>query len=341
MSENLTQVISNLVKFVPLLLLFFWPDNVLFVSYKYIRMAVIFFAIGGAVVSVLTLSGLISHFPYYILPPQETLHERLGYEYYVYGIFPTIHDSLGIQGFRACGMMKEPGHFAIILGIIYLIDRFREKKINFWIIIAGVLTFSSNFFIIVFITEVRNVFTKRIFASILKYGKYLFFLPIVYFLLPIDIREQVNYLFYERNLAEVFEALNSSSSLSEGLDMRANDTSVSIYEHISLGEYLVGGVKFDSSESLADYRGLILRIGLIGIIISSLAYYSTVSRKDTSIQISLMLLYILVLLHRSWMLQAPYLYFLSFLAVTVYTYSQNQSKKLYLTLGTNKNRSDL
>ena len=331
LSESWSMVFSYFVKFVPLLLVLFWPADILNEGYKYIRVGVLVFAVGGAIVSALTLAGLISHIPHIVLPPQETLHERLGYEYYVYGFIPTLHDPLSVQSARTCGMMKEPGHFAIILGFIYLIDRFREEKISLWIILAGILTFSSNFFIMVAITELRYVFNKRYFAKFLKYTVLATAaLTTVFLLLPSGIRDQIYYLFIERNLADVFEALKSSSSLSEGLDMRANVNSVFIFDHISTEEFLFGGVEFDSSLSLADYRGLILRVGLVGMILSFLTIFSTIKVKKTSLQISLLLIYILILAHRSWMLQSPYIYFLSFMAVMIYSYRSMERERVLI-----------
>ena len=330
MSENFSQVLSYFVKYVPLFLVLFWPVDIICKSYKFIRFVVIFFAVGGAVVSIMTITDLISHIPYYVIPPQETLHERLGCDYHVYGVFPTLNSpSALVTGVRACGMMKEPGHFAIILGYIYLIDRYLGNKINLWIIIAGILTFSSTFFIIAFFTEIRYIFKKKFIVKVIKYAPLIVLLLIsVYFILPSGIRDQINYLFFERNLAEVVDALNTSSSLSEGLDMRANVTSVSTYEHISTLQFWTGGVEFDSSLSLADYRGLILRIGLIGVILSFLTYVSATGGGGKALRISLVLIYLLIIAHRSWMLQAPYLYFLSFLVVTVYSFSQKTKSRV-------------
>ena len=325
MSSTLTNIMSYMVKFIPLLLVTFWPIHILHNTYRLIRFVVIFFAIGGAIVSILSLTGYISYIPHYVLPPQETLHIRLGFDYYVYGIIPTLHDPFLAQTQRTCGMMKEPGHFAIILGFIYLIDRFRGVRINLWIILAGILTFSSNFFLMVVIAELRYLFTRKVLKQIFKYSMYGFLLFGAYFLLPSDIRERAYFLFYERNLADVIEALNSSSSsssLTGGLDERADENSLYIYENLSSGEFLAGGAEYDSAYALSDYRGLILRIGVIGVVLSFLAYFSSTYNTNPFLRISLLMIFVLVMAHRSWMFQSPYLYFLSYLAVTIYSYNQ-------------------
>lgn len=325
LSTTLIQALSHIIDFIPVLFVIFWPRHLLFSSYRLIRIFVIFFAVGGAIVSILTLTGVISQIPYYVLPPREALHIRQGYEYHVYGVFATLYDPFLTQAPRACGMMREPGHFAIILGFIYLIDRFRGQKINWWIILAGILTFSSNFFIIIAITEMKYLFTRKVFKNVIRFGVYGAIGFSLYLMLPSDIRERAYYLFYERNLQEVIEALNTSSSLSGGLDERASSESVSLYEHISYNEFLTGGVHFDTADSLADYRGLILQIGLIGMLLSFLTYFSTTKNTKISLRISLILIYLLVLTHRSWMLKYPYLYVLSFLAVVVYAFSQERN----------------
>ena len=68
---------------------------------------------------------------------------------------------------------------------------------------------------------------------------------------------------------------------------------------------------------LSDYRVMILLVGLLGMSLSIIAYLSILSRTTRSLAIAMFLAYLLVLLHRSWMLYEPYLYTFALFSVIV------------------------
>lgn len=326
MSQNVLGVVSYLLDFMPLIFLFFWTSDTLNDTYIIIRKVVIFFAIGGTIVSVLCLTGLISYIPYYVLPPREQLHIMKGVEYHVYGCIPIISAGSIITG-RACGMMREPGHMAVILGFVYMIDRFRKHSVNWWVISCGIFTFSSNFFLFVAFTELHYLFYIKSWGKIIKYASVgLASLFLIYLFLPATIKDQVNYLFYERNMEKVVDVLEYSASLDEALDERASKISVSIYDHLKFGEFLFGGVKFDTANSLADYRGLVLQVGFVGVLLSLLFYLVTLFKASRGLMLALFLSYCLIMAHRSWMLRAPYIYFLSFISVILFLRQSNENQ---------------
>ncbi len=321
LSFSFGSVVVRLLEFVPMLCIIFWPKVLILKTYSIIRKIIIFFAIGSAILSVLILLGFGERLPHLVLPPREALHERIGIVYYLYGFF--IADCSRIAGVssRACGMLQEPGHFAILLGFVYIIERFSNRKINFWIVICGVLTFSSTFVLMMLFTEIYQLFVWK------KIKKVLLILPViavglvaVYSFLPSDIKEQAEYLAYGRNLEQVVEAYNETSSLTGALDERASKESIASFEKLSTMQYLFGGGRLNILEGdmLSDYRGMILNIGIVGLVLSTLLYFWILRRTPLKVKIALGFAYFLVIIHRSWMLFSPYIFFLAFLAVFFY-----------------------
>lgn len=316
LSTNLGFFVKRICVFAPFLFMLFWSKDLLSKSYLIIRKAVLFFAIGASVVSILSLIGLISRIPHFVMPPQEALHERFGYVYYVYGLFVTIQDPAQMLIYRACGMMKEPGHFAVVLGFVYLIDRYQGRKMNKWLVLCGLLTFSFNFVLILLFTEFHNILKSRNTRKIVKWVIFVLLgIYILFLFLPSDIQDQIYYLFYGRNLETVFNALSSSSSINEALDERANDIPLTIYNKMSINEMFFGIGGFDTAFCLSDYRGMIMATGFVGLILSNLAYFIIIRNARKALTLSLLMSFLLVLMHRSWMLYFPYIYYLSLLAV--------------------------
>ena len=136
-----------------------------------------------------------------------------------------------------------------------------------------------------------------------------------------ELQEQLIYLFYERNLERVFEAYQSTNSLSNALDERINQTGAFYYEQFLHSSKLLFGFGTTNDEIvLSDYRGMLLRLGYIGFFLSLLWAYTSLLNTPFRLRICLIGAMILIYLHRAWMMQQPYIYFLVFLAVCVYNY---------------------
>lgn len=325
--EDIPQVIRRSFDFVPILFFIFWPKELIIKTYLLIRKIVIFYALGSSVVTVLILAGFENNIPHITLPPREALHVRLDIVYYVYGIFVTLcYPVSGVAG-RACGMLMEPGHFAVVLGHIYLIDRLRKVRVNIWIVICGILTFSSVFILFVLFTEIKNVFSKeglkKIFFVLISvpfvlYGIFLFLPPLV--------QEEIEYQIYGRNLEQVVEAYEMTSSINGALDERASDYSLNAYEKMDIIEFLFGGKHIEPGECLSDYRGMIIYMGCVGLFLSILVYLTIIHKIPLDLRMSLILSFSLILLHRSFMLFEPYIYIYAFL-VLVFAGTDSITKK--------------
>lgn len=310
-------IIARILNFAPLFFLFLWPKEILNDWYGFLRKVIIFFAVGASIVTILSLMGVLQYIPYYTVDPISQLHKSRDIQYQVYGLFLTIPDKSGIV--RACGPLHEPGHFAVLLGFFHLIDRFNHRKINFWIVLCGFLTFSSNFVLMFLFVEFHNFLMrekmvkawKALFVGVIGFG-------LLSLVLPQDTKDQIMYLFFERNLESVYENYEDSGSLASALDQRAGEYSLNLYNELDRRDFIFGTGYVDSSSALSDYRGTILNIGLIGLLLSILtSFFILMTKGGWRVKVSLFMCLFLVYLHRAWMMNYAFLYFLSYMAIAL------------------------
>lgn len=315
--DHLIAYLSVIISNIPFLCILFWPNDLLKRTYDVFRKVVIFFAIGSTIITVLSYVGLTAGIPHFELGPQSALHVNRGDFYNVYGIFPELN-GIGFLFSRACGMMEEPGHFSIVLGFVYLIDRYTHRKINPAIIIGAIFTFSSTFFLMLLFTEFWNF--------IVNWKKAFLYLVctivmglIVYKVLPRDMQDMVYYLAYERNMEKVVDAYDSSGSLEDALDERANNLGMRVYNQMSFEQKLVGD-EGDRDIVLSDYRGFIVKMGFIGLGLIILISLTTLVSAPLLLKISLFLSLLMIMLHRAWFFYCSFPYFMSFIACSLYRF---------------------
>ena len=295
------------------LLLLFWPQESLSNCYKLLRKIIVFFAIGSSIVSVLSLMGVLQYLPCFTFEGRSDLHRDRGIVYFVYGVFVSING-----GPRACGPIQEPGHWAVFLGLFYLIDWYVLQKRNIWFVIGGFFTFSSAFWIMFLSVEILNLFSKSTFRNTILYlSSIIISFYIVFLVLPQNIKDDILYFFFERNLESVYEGFEEAGSLEDALDERASHYSIERYYNLTSNEFLYGSGFRDTTVALSDYRGTILYIGLIGLILSIIPSVLIIRRANWKLALSLIGCLFLIYLHRGWMYYTPYIYFLSFLAVSL------------------------
>ncbi len=314
--------VIKLSDFLPLFFLMLWPKDYFERTYKIVRDVFLFYAIGSSIISILSLFGLLNGIPHFELAPQETLHVNSDAHYNIYGVFVVLTHTDTIWGLvRSCGMTLEPGHFSVYLGFIYLTERFLGKRINPLLVVGGLFTFSTVFFIIMFSTELVLFVSSENFAKKLKYFIFtpitiIFFLYIYAGLSSVN-QESIMDKVYNRNLESVVNVMNNTGSLDEALNERASSANISLYNRMSSMEYLLGSeTGLIKGEMLSDYRGMIVSVGILGICLSLVAYLSILSRTNRKHAIALFLAYLLVLVHRSWMLYNPYIYMFALMSVS-------------------------
>lgn len=320
--EHAVAYISVAIDFSPLMCILFWPANMLKDIYTIFRKIVIFFAIGSTIITLLYYVGQLSHIPHFELPSQSSLHENHQDYYNVYIIFPELI-APGSFTRRACGMMEEPGHFGIVLGYVYLIDRYTHRRIHPAIFVCAILTFSSTFFLILFFTEIWNFI--RYWKKTLLYTVSAAILAVVVFqALPRDMQDVVKFLAFERNMEQVTETFENSGSLTEALDERSNDLGNLVYDRMSFSKKIVGG-EWDGDIVLSDYRGFIVTHGLIGIVIIILVSLASLHGATFQLKMSLFLTMFLIMLHRAWFFYEPFPYFMAFIACSLQKTTLQQS----------------
>lgn len=319
MTDQILAFLSVTMTFIPFALIVFWPRSLLKNTYELFRKVVVFYAIGSSIITILSIIGLSNIFPYIEMPAQSPLHDNNNDFYYVFwGIFPQLQHTSGMAP-RACGMMEEPGHFSIILGFVYLIDRYTLRKVNISIIIAAILTFSSAFFLILLFTEWRKIFIYWKKTLVFVVG-ILLSVIITYKLLPADIQDLVYYWAYERNMEQVMDSFQNSGSLNDALDERTNNLGLTVYSHMSFGQKLVGNLS-DEDIVLSDYRGFIVSKGIIGLILVTLISLTVLYEGSLELKVSLFLTMLMVFMHRSWFFYEPFPYCMSFIACSLYNYN--------------------
>ncbi len=330
-------LLRNMVMFFlhsPLLMLAFYPNEILYKTYELFRKIIIFFAIGAIIVFIISFLGFYDYLPYFEVEGISNVHRTSGVNLHIHGFIVTMFDTgKSIYILRACGPLQEPGHFGIVIGIVMFIDRLLAKKINLILLFAGFLTFSPAFFIILFIAEAYQVIMNRKVKKERTYGKnrkrniilislILFFTTSV-ILLNQGLRNRIWYMVYERNFQKVITTVQSGESIEEGLNERVNNTGIVYYNQfrksskIWLGDenWEKGGVV------LSDYRGMIATIGIVGLFFSIITWL-TVFLRATLKQIAFMLcIVIFIYLHRAWMFLSPYIMFLFFVGLSSYLFN--------------------
>lgn len=313
-TNNTFVLINKIFGFAPLLLLLFWPKDVFNKWYVVLRKVIIFFAIGSSVVSILSLVGVLDYLPHFTFEARSELHKSRGFVYHVYGAFVTIPVA-GLNS-RACGPVQEPGHWAVFLGLFYLIDWYALRKRNIWFLIGGLFTFSSAFWVMFLSVEILNLFSRSTFRKTISFFSVIIVAVFFIFLvMPQNVKDEIYYLFFERNLEKVYEGYEETGSLENALDERAANYSIERYYNLSLNDYLFGTGYRDNTVVISDYRGTIMFIGLIGLILSIIPVLFTIRKAKWRLALSLIVSLFLIYIHRGWMFYTPYIYFLAFLAV--------------------------
>lgn len=317
--SNVFGKINLVLRFLPVIMLILWPEKLHYNIYELFRKCVLFFAAGSIIVDLLYLLGLIGYVPYFDLEAQSSLHERSGIFYRIYICIVTNYPIFYVIP-RACGFLQEPGHFAVVLGYIYITDSFIQKKRNLLLIVCGLLTFSSNFILMFVIAEVYNLVNIRKIGKIIV-GVIVFLFVVIFVSRSLNdsVKEKVMFLSYGRNLESVFDAFSSSRSLDEALNERINKSGEMAWSKINESNIWTGLFgEMDEDVILSDYRGAILRYGLIGLFLMVLTFFIIPIKLPIKQHLQLLLFLILVMLHRSWMFFSPYLYYMMFLSSMSY-----------------------
>ena len=310
-NANINYFIIKLCYFLPLFLIILWPPKMLYGVYRSFYKIIIIFSIGSSVITLLGIFSLLDNVPYIELDAHEALHENAGVNYRLYcGVLTNYGGIVDHFLIRACGFLCEPGHWAITLSIIYVIERLLKHAPNFVIVLCGLFTFSSVFIVVLIITELCICLKKgRYFKSFLFFTFALISIITIYLFLPKTIKDPIDEVFFERSLNDISETLNDGGSINDAFDTRANNSGlVYYYRYLRNGNILWGdgAIKNDSDFILSDYRLVLIQQGVVGLILVILTILTSVRGLLLRDKIPLLAILVTILLHRAWMFQYPY-----------------------------------
>lgn len=297
-------------KYLPLLLVSLWSPKVLMRMYSYFKKFVIFYAILSIVVEPLFMSGLWKSLPYLtIYPPQDFVQEAQGTNNYFYGLFCIPYNINTGLIYRACGPLREGGHWIFFLGFVYFVEKALYNKRNVWLIICGLLTLSPNFIVFFCGTEVYCFFKQKRFKPLLGVVGFIVIMVLAYPLLPDFIKSEVSRIVLERTLENSLSNLNDEGYMAI-FDGRAGFNSLSInytFERSDIYTRLFGLDQFEAV--MSDYRWMLMYAGYIGtILVLWCTYCYSIGRQRNLFGIFLFLFAITIFSQRAWMFNQVYIW---------------------------------
>jgi hypothetical protein len=295
-----TPLIGKMFLFSPLFLLFLLSTETLLNVFKIWKKILIFFVVYALIVYV--LFALEVNMPYWKIENAEyiPITSRADNYYRVYGMVVSSTQTLwrigGVLTMRLCGPFAEPGHFGIYLGFTMLIDRFLGNKTNYLYLIAGILTLSPAFIIILLIIESYRVIVEKRFNYKLYLAIFLVLFAITAYK-GAEIKQRILYIAIERH---------------SDLDDRAPVVVRKKYQAIAKSSKVIFGVGTENFKtfggSLSDPRGMIAKFGLVGLFLSlSIIFLLLVGMKN-KYAFFLLAAVFLVYAHRAWMFESPIIY---------------------------------
>ncbi len=177
---------------------------------------------------------------------------------------------------RLCGICNEPGFFGTITALILCTEKVRlNNRRNIIMLIAGFLTFSLAFMLIIMIyLLLRSWKDKKVFIVIML-------IMIIYFLVIPNIE------FKNANINRLLDRLTISETGFKG-DNRSNDKLDMIYEQTIKENPIFGkGVNYVSSlkiHGVSSYKSFIVDFGIVGsLLIWGFLLLSVIYKNNSSI----------------------------------------------------------
>lgn len=315
---------SNLLGFLtrsPMLLMVFWGNAIYFYIYRYFRKTLIVFSFFAILVFIASLLNLLDKIPYTEVEAMENAHKLQGWSLRIYSyVSVLIYDPLSFASrfVRVCGPFQEPGHFGIFLGIVYLIDRMMEQKRSVIMMVAIILTFSPAAIGFLLLAEISSVRSKK---ALTRGGTVFLFLVTPFLILPNSMIDDALDLIYFRNLETLFEVTKESGSVTEAMSKRATQSGLYYYDVVVKSDKIWTGMEIgDDSYVLSDYRGTIVSRGIIGLALNVLLFLAIIAWNPKKVVISFSIVFLVIILHRSWMFQGLYVYFLFLMGINANNY---------------------
>ena len=306
-------------KYLPLLLISLWSPIVLMRMYLYFKKFVIFYAILSIVVEPVFMSGLWRSLPHLtIYPPQDFVQEAQGTNNYFYGLFCIPYNVNTGLFYRACGPLREGGHWIFFLGFVYFVEQALNNKRNVWLIICGLLTLSPNFIVFFGGTEVYCIIKQNRFKPLLGVVGFIVIMVLSYPLLPDFIKREVSRIVLERTLVNSLSNMNDEGFMAV-LDGRAYSSNIATYDFFERSDIHTRLFGLDHFEAvMSDYRWMLMYAGYIGtILVLWCTYCYSIGRQRNLFGIFLFLFAITIFFQRAWMFNQVYIWAMLLLVVNM------------------------
>lgn len=302
----------------PLMLVVCWRDSALRQMYVYFRIFVLFYAILSIFVEILVVTGFWPSLPcLYIFPAQDFVQENNGVVNYFYGLFCIPATDTSLSFYRACGPLREGGHFVFFLGFIYFTEMALRNKRNIWLIICGILTLSPNFILIFLLTEsYLAIKQKRIMKPLLSIMGVLVVIVVLFVIAPQDIQDDIIGIFYERILEKSLQNVEGDGWMAI-LDGRTTEYSFKAYDQFlqsGLNTRLFGMKAFDGEDIMSDFRFLLMYVGFVG---TTLIAWCTIAFSFINTRnlytVSVFIIAFAIFMQRAWMFNQVYFWVIIYL----------------------------
>ncbi len=316
----ITKSLYSLFIFITLLCVVLWHESALSRFYDYFRKFVLFYAALSIFVELLVISKLWLQLPVLtIYEPQDWVQESLGYVNYFYGLFCIPATDTSLTFYRACGPLREGGHFVFFLGFVYFIERVLKGRRNVLLIVCGILTLSPNFLLFYFLPEVYlSIKKKKYFRPLITFIVLVFGLYVLFAISPPTIQDEVISIVYERMLENSIENAGDDGMMAF-LDGRIGDDGISAYDSFlkSDSQQLLTGVRsFDGDGLPSDYRLMLMYCGFIGtFLIVVCIFFFSFRKKQILFGLVVLLFSLAIFIQRSWMFQHVYVWLMMLLVM--------------------------
>jgi len=324
--------IGNLIVFSGILPLLFFEQKIYYLLFRYVRKIIVFVSICSLIIFVLLFlfpQNTIP-FPSFEMNPISMTHIKHGVSYKIYAFVVTyigydnvIFSTLGVS--RICGFMSEPGHWGVFIAFILIAELFLYNKRSWILILCGLCTFSTAFYLILAIMELYLIFITKSF----QWKRYLLILLSVVLLLLIigpELRQSLWDMAIGRNI-DVDKSLDDRTSpmgmLVWNHFLNKDNTLIKLFGFSPFSMELKGII-------VVDYREIIYDCGFVGTVLVIFVLLYNLAKVNLKHLILLLSVVGLIFIHRVWMFYMPYMYaFIIIISFACNYYNCENQESLY------------
>lgn len=298
----------NIVFLIVITFILFLPLLVKFKIFGFMQLLVAFSSIATVLVFILLSFGI------------EIPHLQFGDGRRYYMLFlgmsvlsTNFWDFGNIVFFRTNGLLKEPGHFAILCALLLGADKFRFSKFrNKAILLGGLFSFSAVFYISLIAGLIVFNLGKRFYKyGLASMGFLLFTLYLIFTFVPEEVQ---NRLFHSDE--------NRYSSSESMLDSRAKGEINSIILEADITTLIFGngrGFFREQEEGTSDFRISIILYGIFGLLILISVYAFLILRhKNNQLIIYFTFIFLLIFAHRAQFVYNPMTVFIFYISYYIH-----------------------